>query len=176
MARLRYEFNPVKLVFEQVRQPWHKRLLVLLGYFSAAVVSSVMVISLAYTFLDSPKEKQLKEELAEMEWRYQALDRRLDLMRSVVTELEQRDRNIYRVIFEAEPLREAAAPNKADINAYSYLATYQYGALMATTALKTEGLTRTLLEGDAGHTAHGDERPKARGARFGLRLPHGSHL
>ncbi|MEY4913560.1 MAG: hypothetical protein RL025_1387, partial [Bacteroidota bacterium] len=25
MARLRYEFNPVKLVFEQVRQPWHKR-------------------------------------------------------------------------------------------------------------------------------------------------------
>ena len=146
MARLRYEFNPVKLVFEQVRQPWHKRLLVLLGYFSAAVVSSVMVISLAYTFLDSPKEKQLKEELAEMEWRYQALDRRLDLMRSVVTELEQRDRNIYRVIFEAEPLSEIAAPNKADINAYSYLATYQYGALMATTALKTEGLTRTLLD------------------------------
>ena len=81
MARLRYEFNPVKLVFEQVRQPWHKKLLVLLGYFSAAVVSSVLVISLAYTFLDSPKEKQLKEELAEMEWRYQALDRRLDLFR-----------------------------------------------------------------------------------------------
>ncbi|NBW33245.1 MAG: M23 family peptidase, partial [Cytophagia bacterium] len=146
MARLRYEFNPVKLVFEQVRQPWHKKLLVLLGYFSAAVVSSVLVISLAYTFLDSPKEKQLKEELAEMEWRYQALDRRLDLMRNALAELEQRDRNIYRVIFEAEPLGSNSAPQKSDINAYSYLATYQYGALMATTALKTEKLSRTLLE------------------------------
>lgn len=146
MARLRYEFNPVKLVFEQVRQPWHKRLLVLVGYFSAAVVSSVLVISLAYTFLDSPKEKKLQEELSEMELRYQDLNRRLDLMRQVVADLEQRDRNIYRVIFEAEPLTSPSGPQKSDINAYSYLATYQYGTLMATTALKTEALSKTLLE------------------------------
>lgn len=146
MARLRYEFNPVKLVFEQVRQPWHKRLLVLLGYFSAAAVSSVLVISLAYTFLDSPKEKKLQEELSEMELRYQDLNRRLDLMRQVVTDLEQRDRNIYRVIFEAEPLPAPSGPQKSDLNAYAYLANYQYGTLMATTALKTEALSKALLE------------------------------
>ncbi|MFM8838771.1 MAG: M23 family peptidase, partial [Bacteroidota bacterium] len=117
MARPRYEFNPVKLVFEQVKMPWQRQLLSLLGFFSVAVVSSVVVISLAYTFLDSPKEKKLKEELAEMELRYEALDERTRLMRAALKDLEQRDLNIYRVIFEADPIPSESIKAQEQINA-----------------------------------------------------------
>ncbi len=125
--------------------PWHRQLLSLLGFFSVAVVSSVLVISLAYTFLDSPKEKKLKEELAEMELRYQALDDRTRLMREALIDLEQRDLNIYRVIFEAEPIEAEPTKSKEQINAYKYLARYEYGALMATTSIKIDALSREMV-------------------------------
>jgi murein DD-endopeptidase MepM/ murein hydrolase activator NlpD len=145
MARPRYEFNPVKLVFEQVKMPWQRQLLSLLGFFSVAVVSSVVVISLAYTFLDSPKEKKLKEELAEMELRYEALDERTRLMRAALKDLEQRDLNIYRVIFEADPIPSESIKAQEQINAYKYLARYEYGPLMATTSLKIDALSREMV-------------------------------
>ncbi|MFM8976672.1 MAG: M23 family metallopeptidase [Bacteroidota bacterium] len=145
MARPRYEFNPVKLVFEQVKMPWQRQLLSLLCFFSVAVVSSVVVISLAYTFLDSPKEKKLKEELAEMELRYEALDERTRLMRAALKDLEQRDLNIYRVIFEADPIPSESIKAQEQINAYKYLARYEYGPLMATTSLKIDALSREMV-------------------------------
>jgi murein DD-endopeptidase MepM/ murein hydrolase activator NlpD len=145
MARPRYEFNPIKLVYEQVRQPWTQRLLTVLGYFSAAVVSSVLVITLAYTFLDSPKEKKLLQELDEMSLKYKALDQKVQVLQEASEELRLRDRNIYRVIFEADPLPTPKEDRKDKIDAYAYLASYRYGSLMATTALKTEALGRELL-------------------------------
>lgn len=145
MARPRYEFNPIKLVFEQIRMPWQRRLLSLLGVFSVAVVSSILVISLAYTFLDSPKEKKLKEELEAMELRYNALEERTNLIRSALSELENRDLNIYRVIFEAEPITHPQANAENQIGRFSYLAKYDYGTLMATTSIKIDALSRDMV-------------------------------
>jgi len=145
MTRPHYEFNPIKLVFEQVKRPWKRQLLSILGFFSVTVVSSVLVISLAYTFLDSPKEKKLKEELAEMELRYRDLDERTRLLDATLNDLKQRDLNIYRVIFEAEPIPSVQDKSKDQISAYSYLAKYKYGTLMATTTLKIDALSKQLV-------------------------------
>jgi murein DD-endopeptidase MepM/ murein hydrolase activator NlpD len=146
MARPRYEFNPLKLVFEQVRIPWQRQLLAMLGYFSVAVVTSVLIISLAYTFLDSPKEKKLKEELAEMELRYKALDERTRLLQAALNDLEHRDLNIYRVIFEADPVTTSTQSSTRDqIRKYGNLAKYDYGAIMATTSLKIDALSKQMV-------------------------------
>ncbi|MCB0821181.1 MAG: M23 family metallopeptidase [Bacteroidales bacterium] len=68
------------------------------------MVFAAVVIFLAYTFLDSPKEKMLKREIAQYELQFDRVNERLDQYDAVLTDLADRDDNIYRVIFEADPV------------------------------------------------------------------------
>lgn len=68
------------------------------------IAYSVAVLFLGFSYFDSPKEKGLKRELSEMRFQYEVLNDRLDKMVHVMEDIQDRDDNIYRVIFEAEPI------------------------------------------------------------------------
>jgi murein DD-endopeptidase MepM/ murein hydrolase activator NlpD len=55
-------------------------------------------------FFDSPKEKGLKRQISELKANYQIVNDELTKIESVLTDLQERDDNIYRTIFEAEPI------------------------------------------------------------------------
>jgi murein DD-endopeptidase MepM/ murein hydrolase activator NlpD len=57
-----------------------------------------------FSYFDSPKEKQLRRELDQMTIQYEFLNQRLNEMTGIMDEMQKRDDNIYRVIFEAEPI------------------------------------------------------------------------
>jgi len=59
---------------------------------------------LAYTYLDSPKEKVLKREISQMQLQYDILNQKEQQMAQVLSDLGDRDDNIYRVVFEADPV------------------------------------------------------------------------
>jgi len=65
--------------------------------------------------VDSPEEKQLGLEKSRMQAQYRVLDRQLNEVQEVLTDLQQRDDNLYRVVFQAEPIpldvRRATASN-----------------------------------------------------------------
>lgn len=70
-----------------------------LGLFFAAVILLV-----SYTFFDSPKEKMLRRENAFLRSQYELLNKDLSKVERVLADIENRDDNIYRTIFEAEPI------------------------------------------------------------------------
>jgi murein DD-endopeptidase MepM/ murein hydrolase activator NlpD len=59
---------------------------------------------LAYNFLSSPRERALMNELEAYKLQYKILNDRLNNLQVVLDDLQDRDDNIYRVIFEAEPI------------------------------------------------------------------------
>ena len=65
--------------------------------------------------MDSPEEKQLGLEKSRMQAQYKLLQRQLNDAQEVLTDLQQRDDNLYRVVFQAEPIslevRKATASN-----------------------------------------------------------------
>jgi murein DD-endopeptidase MepM/ murein hydrolase activator NlpD len=61
----------------------------------------------AYTYFDSPNEKYLKEQIGQMEFEYELMNQKLDTMQIILKEIAHRDDNIYRTIFEAEPISRA---------------------------------------------------------------------
>jgi murein DD-endopeptidase MepM/ murein hydrolase activator NlpD len=67
------------------------------------------------TFVDSPEEKQLGQEKSHMQAQYKVLQRQFGEMQEVVSDLQERDDNLYRVVFQADPIpfsvRRAAATN-----------------------------------------------------------------
>jgi len=60
-----------------------------------------------YNFFSSPKEKALQNELGTYKLQFKILNDRLDQTQKVLDDLQDRDDNIYRVIFEAEPIPSA---------------------------------------------------------------------
>lgn len=104
MGKVNYKFNKKSLQFEEVKVTFKARLLKALSVVATGMVFAAVVIFLAYTFLDSPKEKMLKREIAQYELQFDRVNERLDQYDAVLTDLADRDDNIYRVIFEADPV------------------------------------------------------------------------
>jgi murein DD-endopeptidase MepM/ murein hydrolase activator NlpD len=67
------------------------------------LVLAVVFIVAIYYLVDSPKEKILERQVQAYERNYNVLNKRVNTLSDIVVDLEGRDKDVYRVIFEAEP-------------------------------------------------------------------------
>ena len=100
----KYFYNPNTLQYEKIKKSFSQILLRISGFIVTAMFFAIIIIMLAFTFVDSPKTKRLERELKQMEINYTILQERIDIASKVLGELEERDDNLYRQIFEAEPV------------------------------------------------------------------------
>ena len=84
--------------------PSSKKRLRDLAYFFVFLVNASIGYLLYSVAFDSPKEKGLKRQISEMNLNIELFNKQLDNIESVLADMQQRDDNIYRTIFEAEPL------------------------------------------------------------------------
>ena len=121
----RYIFNQLTQNFEVLETSRSKRLLryALISLALLGVASLFAV--LLFTFFKSPKEKAQARELEYLKLQYEILNDRLDNMEILLSDMEQRDNDLYRVMFEADPIpvnkRRSGflTPNRYD-NLYGY--------------------------------------------------------
>lgn len=145
MPKAKYYFNTSSLRYEKVVVSFRRRLLRVLGWLATASVFGFLTIILAYSYLDSPKEKQLKRELNEMQLQYEILQQRTELASRVLSDLSKRDDQVYRVIFEAEPINEAVrTAGYGGTNRYKDLEGFNSSDLMIATTRKIDQLSRQL--------------------------------
>lgn len=116
MKKIKYFYNTQTLKYEKLVVSVRVKILRVLGFISAAIVTGILFLSVAYRFLDSPKEKMLRSDIDNMKEEYNALQGRLSELRGQLDELQHRDNEIYRVIFEAAPIPDSvrAGNNRKD--------------------------------------------------------------
>ncbi len=112
MGKVRYQFNTKSLVVEPVKETFKDKFKKFLRIVLAGMVLSAIILALGYTFFESPKEKMLQREIRQYKVQYEYLNDRVEFLANVLEDIQYRDDNIYRVIFEADPIpatqREAA--------------------------------------------------------------------
>jgi murein DD-endopeptidase MepM/ murein hydrolase activator NlpD len=145
MSKVKYKFNKKSLTFDRVQTTFRKRLLYFFTHLSTGLVFAVAVLILAYNLFDSPKMKAQKREIEQMKLQYRMLNDQLDRVTKVIKDLQDRDDNIYRVIFEAEPIpasvREAGI---GGIDRYENLKGYTNEELMTETSKKMDKIMGQL--------------------------------
>lgn len=109
----KYLFDPHNLTYEIEKRHWGKIALRVFGFLCASVVFAALIMWGAYTYFDSPKEKMLQGELENYKLQLSLYDKTIDDLSGTLDELTQRDTQIYRIIFEAEPLQDSANADKA---------------------------------------------------------------
>jgi murein DD-endopeptidase MepM/ murein hydrolase activator NlpD len=113
---------------------------------AAASVFAFLVIVVFATFFDSPKEKQLKREIAQLELQYKLLRNRMSRVDQVLAELQEKDDDIYRVIFEAEPIPNSVRnAGFGGVNRYRELEQLANSDIVIGTTKRLDELTKQLV-------------------------------
>lgn len=102
--KIKYRFNPETLSYHKIELSFRKKLLRLLPLLLTSLIFALSGIAIFSYLVDSPKERQLKRENRQLEIQYELLLKRTDEIDEVLAELQYRDDNIYRTVFEAEPI------------------------------------------------------------------------
>jgi len=145
MSKHKYKINPHSLEYERVKLNLREKLSRGLYYLLGSFVFAVLVLVLGYLFFDSPKELMLKRENQQYAMQLEMLDKRVEKLNKVLVDIENRDDNIYRTIFEAEPIPSNF--RKAGIGGsdrYEFLKGFENSQTIIRTAQKIDKLSREL--------------------------------
>lgn len=108
MKKIKYYYNTNTLRYEKLETPLRVKLLRVFGFVAAAFVTAALISYVAFQFVGSPKEKILQRQNENLKDRYDDMKRDLRSIQQQMQELEKRDNNVYRAIFEANPIPDSA--------------------------------------------------------------------
>ena len=108
MKKIKYFYNTHTLRYEKLVTPLRVILLRVFAFLATVVVSAAIIVAIAFRYIQSPKEKLLQQQNDDMREDYTVLTKQLQQLQQQMAELENRDNNVYRSIFEAQPVHDSA--------------------------------------------------------------------
>jgi murein DD-endopeptidase MepM/ murein hydrolase activator NlpD len=145
MPRTKYKFNPESLSFDRVRLGFKVLLFRFLAYFIGSVIVALGYWIVFAAFFDSPREKALQREIEQMTIQYDLIHREMTSIEKVLDGLQKTDDNLYRTIFESEPipttLREGG---NGGVNRYESLEGYSNSRLVIETATRLDKIRKKV--------------------------------
>ena len=146
MRKTKYIYDPLTLAYHKVERTWRHRLRDGTLFLVASALFGIIFFFLIQLFLESPKEKALKRELNGVLVNYEHIQTQLEVLDLTLEDLEKRDNEVYRVIFESEPIgREIrfSGIQGAGVR-YESVRGLSNGALLERTSRKVEELLKRL--------------------------------
>jgi murein DD-endopeptidase MepM/ murein hydrolase activator NlpD len=108
MKKIKYYYNTNSLRYEKLVTPLRVKLLRFFGFIAAALVTALILVSIAFRFIPSPEAKLVKAQYQNMKDNYDVLNDRVQTLQQEMASLENRDNQVYRSIFESNPLPDSA--------------------------------------------------------------------
>lgn len=143
MQKEKYYYNPNTLKYEKYKISISQRILRITGFFTSAFFFGFLAMVLGFSAFDNPAEQNKKNELKQMQEKYEILDKRIGALSKVLEDMGDRDDNIYRVIFESDPLPDNlrnGGINKSKI--YAQLKDLPESEIIANTLAKLQGMEK----------------------------------
>jgi murein DD-endopeptidase MepM/ murein hydrolase activator NlpD len=145
MPPTKYKFNPDSLSFDKIRLGIRILLFRSLSYFVGSVFVALIYWVIFAAFFDSPKEKALKREVQQMIIQYELIHREMANVENVLEDLQKTDDNLYRKIFEAEPIPSTLRDGgMGGVNRYEALEGYNNSNLAIETANRLDKIRKKV--------------------------------
>jgi murein DD-endopeptidase MepM/ murein hydrolase activator NlpD len=78
------------------------------GFIAASIVTGIIIFAIAFQYIDSPKEKLLRQQNEDLREGYAVIEERIKQLELKMGEITNRDNTVYRSIFEADPIADSA--------------------------------------------------------------------
>jgi murein DD-endopeptidase MepM/ murein hydrolase activator NlpD len=145
MPKSRYKFNPESLSFDKIRLGFRAVLLRSLSYFVGSLLIALVYYLIFAIFIDSPKEKSLLREIDQLTLQYDMIQREMNNLEKVMGQLEQTDDNLYRTIFEAEPIPQTLREGGVGgVNRYKELEGFKNSSVVIETTKRLDAIRKRV--------------------------------
>ncbi len=117
----RYIYDPDNLKYEQIDKNLKSRVLRILTWVASSMVIGLVIVVIYSLFFDTPRERELRQENISLSEDYQFLNEKYTRIDTVLSELQNIDKSIYRTIFETEPLADRKETETGPVNYYKLI-------------------------------------------------------
>lgn len=148
MSKVKYYYDSETLSYRKIEKKRGRKLSIALLSFLGIVLSGFLffVIFINLPYVETPKEKSLERELANMEFQFDLLNKKMEQAEDVLAEVADRDNNLYRVYFEANPIPETQRKaGFGGINRYKDLEGFDNSKLIVSSSKRLDILTKQIV-------------------------------
>jgi murein DD-endopeptidase MepM/ murein hydrolase activator NlpD len=145
MGKVKYYYDSEELAYKKIERSKIRIFKQILLFLVGANLLAFSLLALFFTFFDSLKEKELLREIEQLEAQYKLLDEKITNSFVILDEIQDRDDNIYRVIFEADPID--ASIRKAGfggVNRYKEYEGFSHSNLIIDVNKKVDQLSKAI--------------------------------
>lgn len=148
MSKVKYYYDSDTLSYRKI-EPKKGEKFALATLFLLGIITTSFILALVYLNIPSvetPKEKAYKREVENMKFQYELLNKRMEDVVSVLQNVEERDNNIYRVYFEANPISiDQRKSGFGGINRYKNLEGYENSEIITEATENLDKLSKRLV-------------------------------
>ena len=145
MAKIKYYYDTKTLSYKRIQLSKLEKTKRYLLFFSSSLFLSLAIVIVFFQFFDSPKENKLKNEIKNLSTQYKIINESMQQIEIVLDDIQERDDNIYRTIFEADPIPKSIRKQGfGGVNRYKKFAGYSNSDIIVNTTKKIDQLTKQL--------------------------------
>jgi len=146
MSKVKYYYDPETLSYRKIEKKKRRTAKFISFFILASALFGFLSFVIVSQYVDSPKEKALKREMGNMQLQYDVLIKRMDEAQNVLANIEDRDNNIYRLYFEANPIpEEQRKAGFGGVNRYKNLEGFDNSKLIKETTKRMDILEKQIV-------------------------------
>lgn len=145
MAKIKYYYDTKTLSYKRITLSKLNQSKRVLYFLISSMLLGIVMVFFFFQFFDSPKEKKLISEIEHILSQYEIIDKKMEQIEIVLEDIQKRDDNIYRTIFEADPIPNSIRKQGfGGVNRYIKLQGYANSEIITETSTKLDQLTKQL--------------------------------
>jgi len=145
MAKVKYYYDTKTLSYKRIELNAFDKLKRLIYFLTISMFTGLIMVLFFFFFFDSPKEKLLNREISQLVNQYNEINNELNQIELVLDDIQNRDDNIYRVIFEADPIPSSIRKaGFGGVNRYEKLNGFKNSELLINTSKKADQIAKQL--------------------------------
>lgn len=148
MSKVKYYYDPDTLSYRKIEPKKSRRYRNLSIFILGAALFGFLglVFLLNTNILNTPKELSLQREAKNYELQFELLNRKLQQIEQVLGNIEDRDNNIYRLYFEANPIpEEQRRAGFGGINRYKSLEGFNNSEMIIATTKRLDVIQKQMV-------------------------------
>ena len=148
MFKTKYYYDQKTLSYRKIEISKISRIRKTLTFLISSMFFGIMVLLflLNSTIINTPTELSQAREIANYELQFDILNKKINQLNTVLQNIEERDNNIYRVLFETNPIPyDIRRAGFGGINRYKNLDGYESSELVIETNKKIDILTKQIV-------------------------------
>ncbi len=146
MSKVKYYYDSETLSYRKIERKKGRTIKFGMLFLLAAALFGFFFVFIASQFIESPRERALKHELTNLQLQYDLLNKRVDNAFAALESVEERDNNIYRLYFEANPIpEEQRRAGFGGINRYSKFEGFDNSQLVIESNRRIDQLQKAIV-------------------------------